>query len=146
MNISLPKPVLIALLLGISAVCWAEPAGYVKNVTGEASVTSGGKTVKAQAGTPVAAGDTVKTEAASSLGLTLKDNTMMSFGPSTQFTLDSYLFAPARGDLKLGGKIANGTMQYVSGAIAHLKPEAVEIKTPSGIIGVRGTRFAVVVE
>jgi len=146
MNISTYRHAVLVLLLGSSALCLAEPAGYVKNVTGDASVISGGKTVKAQPGTPLAAGDTIKTEPASSLGLTLKDNTMMSFGPSTQFTLDSYLFAPAKGDLKLGGKIANGTMQYVSGAIAHLKPEAVEFKTPSGIIGVRGTRFVVVVE
>jgi len=135
-----------ALLLVTCGACPAQPAGYVKNVTGEATITSAGKTVKAQAGTPLATGDVIKTEAASSLGITLKDNTMMSFGPSTQFTLDAYLFAPAKGDLKLGGRIASGTMHYVSGTIAHLKPEAVEFKTPTGIIGVRGTRFVVVVE
>ncbi len=135
-----------AILLAAGGACHAQPAGYVKNVTGEASVISGDKTVKAQAGTPVAAGDVIKTEAESSLGLTLKDNTLMSFGPSTRFTLDAYLFAPSKGDLKLGGRIASGSMQYVSGTIAHLKPEAVEFKTPTGIIGVRGTRFVVVVE
>jgi hypothetical protein len=141
MNISTYRHFGLALLLGSSAACFAQPAGYVKNVTGDATVTSGGRVVKAQPGTPLSVGDTITTEPASSMGLTLRDNTLMSFGPSTRFTLDDYLFAPARGDLKLGGKIASGTMHYVSGAIAHLKPEAVEIKTPTGIIGVRGTRF-----
>ncbi len=134
-----------ALML-VCCASWGQQAGYVKTVTGEANIVSGGKTVAAQAGTPVAAGDVIKTGPSGSMGVTLKDNTVMSFGPSTSFTLEDYLFAPAKGDLKLGGKIASGTLHYVSGAIAHLKPDAVAFKTPTGIIGVRGTRFVVVVE
>jgi hypothetical protein len=134
----------LGLLASISQA--AEPAGYVKTVGGEATVTSAGKTVAATAGAPLVAGDVIKTGPGGSLGVTLRDNTLMSFGPSTSFTLEDYLFAPAKGDLKLGGKIAAGTLHYVSGSIAHLKPDAVAIKTPTGIIGVRGTRFVVVVE
>ena len=134
----------LGLLSSVSQA--AEPAGYVKTVGGEATVTSAGKTVAATAGTTLLAGDVIKTGPGGSLGVTLRDNTLMSFGPSTSFTLEDYLFAPAKGDLKLGGKIASGTLHYVSGTIAHLKPDAVAIKTPTGIIGVRGTRFVVVVE
>jgi len=137
----------MGLLASFSQVAHAaEPAGYVKTVGGEATVTSAGKTVAASAGAPLVAGDVIKTGPGGSLGVTLRDNTLMSFGPSTSFTLEDYLFAPAKGDLKLGGKIAAGTLHYVSGSIAHLKPDAVAIKTPTGIIGVRGTRFVVVVE
>lgn len=146
MNIHAIRNLGCALLLTSAAAAFAQPAGYVKTLTGEASVDSGGRIVKAQVGTPLTAGDVIRTAAASSLGVTLKDNTLMSFGPSTEFRLDDYVFAPAKGDLKLGGRIASGSMHYVSGAIAHLKPEAVEFKTPTGIIGVRGTRFVVVVE
>ena len=134
------------LSLWAAGACWAQPAGYVKNVAGQASIVSGGRTVAATPGTALAAGDTVRTGADGSLGITLRDNTMLSFGPSTAFTLEEYLFAPAKGDLKLSGRIATGTLHYISGAIARLKAEAVEIKTPGGIIGVRGTRFAAVVE
>jgi len=122
----------------------AEPAGYVKTVTGQASIVSNGRTVAATPGAVLAAGDTLTTGADGSLGVTLRDNTLLSFGPSTSFTLENYLFAPAKGELRLGGRITNGSLHYVSGAISKLKPEAVEIKTPSGTIGVRGTRFAVV--
>jgi hypothetical protein len=144
----LPRKIFLGLasvlLLGVS--CHAETAGYVKTVSGDASIGFPGKSRPAKAGMPVEAGDVITTGPASSLGITLRDNTLMSFGPSTSFSLDNYLFAPAKGDLKLGGKIAVGTLHYVSGTIAHLKPDAVEIKTPTGIIGVRGTRFVVVVE
>ena len=42
--------------------------------------------------------------------------------------------------------MARGTVQYISGVIAKLKPDAVMLKTPSGIIGVRGTRYVAMVE
>ncbi len=119
--------------------------GYVKTVKGEAFVDSGGQAIKAVEGTPLKVGDVVRTGANGSAGITLKDNTVMSFGPSTRFTLEEYLFAPAKGDLKLGGRLASGSLHYVSGLIAKAKPEAVNVKTPTGTIGVRGTRFVAVV-
>lgn len=133
-------PLLAALALA-SGSASAQLAGRVKTVNGQASIVSGGNVVAAQPGTPVSVGDVVRTGADGSVGITLKDNTMLSFGPSTTFTLESFLFAPTEGRLQLGGSIGAGSLHYVSGAIARLKPEAVKIKTPSGIIGVRGTRF-----
>ena len=132
-------------LLG-AAMAHAQPAGFVKTVTGQASIVSGANTVTAQPGTPLAIGDVVRTGANASLGIALKDNTLLSFGPSTSFTLEEFLFAPTQNRLQLGGSIAAGSLHYVSGAIAKLKPDAVTIKTPGGIIGVRGTRFVAVVK
>lgn len=134
----------LALLAGAGALAQT-PAGVVKNVTGQVSIVSGGATRPAEPGAALAIGDTVHTGADGSLGLTLKDNTLLSFGPSTAFTLEQFLFAPAQGQLQLVGRIASGSLHYVSGAIARLKPQAVQIKTPTGIIGVRGTRFVAVV-
>lgn len=123
----------------------AAAIGYVKTVKGEAFVDSGGQAIKAVEGTPLKVSDVIRTGANGSVGITLKDNTVMSFGPSTRFTLEEFLFAPAKGDLKLGGRLASGSLHYVSGLIAKAKPEAVNVKTPTGTIGVRGTRFVVVV-
>ncbi|KQP13545.1 FecR domain-containing protein [Pseudorhodoferax sp. Leaf267] len=134
----------VALLLAGTTV--AAQVGHVKTVTGEASVTSGDRQTPARPGTPLHLGDVIRTGSTGALGVTLMDNTMLSFGPSTTFQLEEFLFAPAKGDLLLGGSITAGSLHYVSGAIARLKPDAVRIKTPSGIIGVRGTRFAAVVK
>ena len=131
----------------LAAACAvAEPVGYVKTVQGEASVVSGGSTVAARPGTPLALGDTLRTGSNGAIGVSLKDNTLLSFGPSTQFKIEEILFAPAKGDLLLGGSLTAGSLHYVSGAIAKLRPEAVKIRTPSGVIGVRGTRFVAVVK
>ncbi len=124
----------------------AETVGTVKTVTGEAWVITTGQRVKAKVGTDVHLGSQLKTAKASSMGVTFKDNTLMSFGPDTEMTVDEYLFAPAQGQLKLGTRLDKGSLNYVSGLIAKLKPEAVTVKTPTGTIGVRGTQFLVNVE
>ena len=127
--------------LPFMAVAQTEPIGFVKTVTGEAWITSAGQRVKAQPGSAVLLGSQLRTAAAASMGVTFKDNTVMSFGPDTELTVDEYLYAPAQGQLKLGTRLGRGSLNYVSGVIAKLKPDAVTIKTPSGIIGVRGTQF-----
>lgn len=135
-----------AVLAATSAWADSAPIGFVKTVTGEATVTTAGKSVKAEVGTPVQVGSTLKTAAKSSLGVTFKDETVMSFGPNTELTVDEYLYAPSQGKLKMGSKLAKGSMNYVSGVIAKLQPDAVSVATPTGTIGVRGTQFVVVVD
>jgi hypothetical protein len=124
----------------------AAPVGYVKTVTGEAWVTTAGQRINALPGTPVLLGSQLNTAKAAALGVTFKDNTMMSFGPDTELTVDEFLYAPAQGELALGARLVKGSLNYISGVIARLKPEAVTLKTPTGIIGVRGTQFVARVE
>lgn len=140
---------LAAMALGMALASWSglataqdkAPVGYVKNVKGTATVTTDGQVVQAQAGTPLHQGSALKTAAESSMGVIFKDNTLMSFGPSTELTVDEYLYEPGEGKLKLGARMGKGTLNYVSGVIAKLQPEAVTVKTPTGMIGVRGTQF-----
>ncbi|MGY6274059.1 FecR family protein [Methylomonas sp. MgM2] len=120
--------------------------GYIKIVSGEAVVTSESSTVPAQPGMPLYLGNILKTGENGGLGMTFKDNTVISLGPNTEVTIDEYLYAPANDELKLSANLIKGALHYISGVIAKLKPEAVSVKTPSGIIGVRGTRFLVKVE
>lgn len=136
----------LALLLPLGAQAESPAIGFVKNVTGEASVASAGNAVKAAVGTPIFTGSVLKTGSGSSMGVTFRDETVMSFGPNTELTVDEYLYAPSQGKLKLGSKLSKGSMNYVSGVIAKLQPDAVSVKTPTGTIGVRGTNFLVKVE
>lgn len=124
----------------------AAAVAYVKTVTGVAWVSTAGQRTQAAPGTPVLLGSQLKTLADASLGITFKDNTVMSFGPDTELTVDEYLYAPAQGQLRLGTSLVKGSLNYVSGVIARLKPDAVTVKTPTGIIGVRGTQFVAKVE
>lgn len=141
---------LLAMMTG-----WLAPAaaqekagiiGYVMTVNGDASVVSGTQTTVAAVGTPIPEGATLRTGPQGSIGITLRDNTLMSLGPNSELAMEDYLYAPAKNDLKLTARISRGTLNFVSGVISKLRPESVEIKTPTGTIGVRGTHFLVKVD
>ena len=131
---------LMSLALHSQAQISNQAIGYVKNVTGEAWVITGSDRITALPGVEIKIGSLLKT---ASMGVTLKDGTLMSFGPDTELTLEEYQYAPAQKELKLVARLGKGTLNYMSGAIAKLKPDAVMVKTPVGMIGVRGTHFVV---
>lgn len=137
---------IVYLLLAGHAMASELPIGYVKSVTGDASVTSGAKKLKAEVGSPIHQGSVLQTGKKSSMGVTFKDETVMSFGADTVFTVDEYLYSPVQGKLKFSSNLTKGSLNYVSGVIEKLKPDAVTVSTPSGVIGVRGTQFLIKVE
>lgn len=135
------------VMLALGGSVWAqESIGFVKTVTGAATVTSSGKAVKAVPGTAIHVNSVLKTGPKATMGITFKDNQVMSFGPDTELTVDEYLYAPAKGDLKFAATMGKGTLNVVSGVISKLKPESVSVKTPTGTIGVRGTNYVIKVE
>lgn len=134
------------LLASTAAMAQSDVIGYVKTVQGEASVLSSGQALKAEPGTALKSTDVLKTGKQSSMGVTLKDNTRLSIGADTECALEEYLYDPAKDQLKLQLNLSRGTLNYVSGVIAKLKPNAVTIQTPTGNIGVRGTQFVAKVE
>ncbi len=141
--------VLAGWLLAANAVLASEvgaPIGYVKTVSGEAWVGAAGAERKAEVGTPVLLGATLRTGPAASLGVTLRDNTVMSFGPDTELVVDEYLFDPDAQSYGFGARMARGTLNFISGLIAKARPDAQVIRTPTGTIGVRGTHFLVKVQ
>ena len=119
------------------------PIGYVKTHAGAAFVVSAGKSMEAVPGLALRQGDVLRTGDDGRLGLILLDNTVMSLGPNAEMVIDEYLFEPGNEQLGLGVRLLRGTMQFISGVIAKLRPEAVKVKTATGTIGVRGTRFLV---
>lgn len=122
------------------------PIGYVKNVSGEAVIVTAGEAQKATVGSAVHVGSLLRTGPQSSLGVIFKDETVMSFGPNTELSVDEYLYEPNRGKLRMNSKLAKGSLNYVSGVIAKLQPDAVSVQTSSALIGVRGTHFLIKVE
>lgn len=124
----------------------SEPIGYVKTASGEAFVITAQNRAAAQPGTPVYLGSQLQTGAQSSIGVTFKDETVVACGPDTELTIDEYLYQPSQGKLALVTNLLKGSLNYLSGVIAKLKPDAVAVKTPTGTIGIRGTQFVAKVE
>ena len=129
---------------GRAAHAQAPVAGRVKTISGEAWLTAADGTRTAlEVGSPVASGDSIETAADAAVGITFRDETRLSIGPSSQVSIDDFAFAPEHDQLSFAARIARGTLLYVSGAIARLAPERVSVATPDGTVGVRGTTFLV---
>jgi hypothetical protein len=115
--------------------------GFIKTVDANASILVNGLIVAAKPGMALQIGQVLKTGSPGAMGVIFKDNTTMSIGPDTELIIDEYLFVPSKDDLRLAAKLSKGSLYYASGVIAKLKPESITIKTPTGMIGVRGTQF-----
>ena len=141
--------VIVALMVansGTLAQSAATSIGYVKTVAGASLVVRNGDREPAAAGQPLYEKDVLETGGDGALGVTLKDNTLLSLGPNSSLALESYLLQPDRDAFSLITRITRGTVQYVSGLIAKLSPDSVQIKTPAATLGVRGTRLLVRVD
>ena len=119
------------------------PAGLIKIASGSAFVVRAGAQLPAEAGQAIFEADTVKTGADGRLGITLKDDTRVSLGPSSEVRVNRFVFAPAEGNLGLVLGVVRGVMAYVSGRIAKLAPDSIRLETPAAVMGVRGTTLAV---
>ena len=119
-------------------------AAMFKVVQGKAvSVEHAGQTQLAVVGSPVYQGDVVTTGADSSAGLTFEDNSILSLGPSSRFTVDRFAFNSTTHDGEFESTLSRGKMAVVSGKIAKHKLDAMKVRTPSTILGIRGTEFLV---
>lgn len=137
----------VASLLAISilgfSVQAAEQAGMIKVSKGAVSIERDGQRMAAAVGTPVMVADRLRTGDDGSVGLTLRDNTLLSAGPNSLLVVDKFAYDNAAQDGKMALTIRKGTLSVASGKIAKRTPESVDFHTPTSILGVRGTEFVI---
>src|SRR5882672_7959896 len=115
----------------------AAEAGRVKVSKGEVQIERDGKRLPAPVGATIQALDIVKTGPDGSVGITFQDNSLLSAGPNSELVIERFVF---------DSTTHKGTFAVVSGKIVKQSPEAMRIKTPAAIMGVRGTEFVVKVD
>ena len=120
--------------------------GVVKTVEGEATIMRRGKTLNVVTGMEIEKADIVRTARDGIVGLIFSDDSMVAMGPGTEISVDDYLFEPLEKKLSLAIQLIRGTMSFISGQIAKLAPESVQLIMPAATIGVRGTHVLMKVE
>jgi len=131
-------------LLFVATVSNAD-IGTVTTVTGTAVIKRGSSIVTIAKGTSIEMNDRVETKNGE-VNITFKDDTSVKVTASSALVIDDFVYDPKSKSGKLGLKAAEGTVRYVSGNIAHNNPNAVNIKTPTAAIAVRGTDFVMSVD
>ena len=74
------------------------------------------------------------------------DETRVDITEHSRLVIDDFVYDPASGEGSLSLKAGLGTIRYASGLIAKNSRQRVKITTPSAVVGVRGTDFAMIVD
>ncbi|MCE9523779.1 MAG: FecR domain-containing protein [Alphaproteobacteria bacterium] len=130
--------------MALATPCAAAEAaiGQIKTETGTVSVERGGAAKPLTIGDHVFEADTIVT-ADGTVGITFADNSMMSLGPNSRLSLDQFKFDTTTQNGIFNSSLKKGTLAVKSGQIVRQTPEAMRIRTPAALLGVRGTEFAV---
>ena len=117
--------------------------GTFKTVQGDVTVVRGNVRSAAVPGAALQTADRVLTGADSAASFTLRDGTMVSVGPDSAVDLSRFSYDATTQEGNLLVRLTRGALRLTTGLIAKLKPEQVEVTTPTTVIGVRGTDFIV---
>ncbi|MEO6623359.1 MAG: FecR domain-containing protein [Burkholderiaceae bacterium] len=121
----------------------ADEAGTVKISRGSVTLERGGQQLSVPIGTRIFASDRIVTGADGSVGITLRDNTLLSAGPSSTVDLNKFAFNSTTHAGTIDASVKRGTLSVVSGKIAKATPDAVSFSAPGMTLGVRGTSFII---
>ena len=153
MTISTTKPggrmrdlSLFALLALCCSNASAAEIGQVKVVKGQVDVERNGQTLPAKPGMRLETADVVRTGAEGSVGITMADNSLLSAGPNSILSLDRFDYDPTTNQGRFDTQLQKGSLSVISGRMAKQSPDAMTVRTPSAILGVRGTEFVVSAE
>jgi hypothetical protein len=128
-----------AFVLPVSAV----DIGQIKVAKGTVTIERGGSAQPATVGMRLQTSDVVKTGTDGSVGINMSDNALLSLGPNSTLSLDRYEFDSTTNQGAFDTSLQKGSLAVVSGRIAKQSPEAMTVRTPFAVLGVRGTEFVV---
>ncbi|MGB5082928.1 MAG: FecR domain-containing protein [Burkholderiales bacterium] len=128
---------------GFAFTARADDIARFKVVTGSVHVERSGQRIPVLVGTRLQSADTVVTGANGSAGITFVDNSLLSVGPNSVLAIERYAFNSTTHEGSFESSLRKGTLSVVSGKIAKQSPDAMKVRTPSSILGVRGTEFLV---
>ena len=119
----------------------AAEIGRIKVAKGQVTVERKGEALPGAVGMRLEPADVLKTGADGSVGITMADNSLLSAGPNSILSLDRFDFDPTSNQGRFDAQLQKGSLAVISGRMAKQSPEAMTVRTPSAILGVRGTEF-----
>ena len=135
-----------ASAIAVTGQAWANDVGQVKTAKGTVHVERDGKRMPASVGMPIRQADSLITGADGAVGVTFSDNSLLSTGPNSVLVVDRYSFDSTTHAGRFDASLKKGTLAVVSGKMVKQSPDAMKVRTPAAIMGVRGTEFVVQVE
>lgn len=133
--------ILSVLLIGSSDLLANDKiiVGKIVNSYGGSFATLNQKSRNLSKGSFLYEGDRIITGNQSRLKIRMIDGAVLVLGDKTNFIIDKYNYAQNKGTGLL--RVVSGFFNAISGRLAKLKSRPFKIKTPTAVIGVKGTKF-----
>lgn len=132
--------ILVAVLAATPAT--AEIA-RIKQSSGAATVERGTQRLKPAPGLQLQARDQLVTGKDGRMSLTFIDNTRFAVGPNSRVSVSEFQYDRTRQKGSFVTQVDRGSLAVVSGKIAKSDRDAMKVRTPNTLLGVRGTKFIV---
>lgn len=121
----------------------ASAVGIVKEVSGDATITRvDGTSEKVTLGMNVHQGDVIETTGEGAVNIVFLDESTFAISSNARMAIDEYVFDPSTQSGETNVSILRGMFVFTSGLIGRDDPDDVQIDTPVGSIGIRGTTIA----
>lgn len=133
---------LVSLMLAASSPAFAEIA-RIKTASGSAVIERGASKIPAVSGQALETGDWLVTGKDGRMSLAFIDNTRFAVGPNSRIAVSKFEYDRTKAEGEFVTEVDRGSLAVVSGKIAKSKRDAMKVRTPNSLLGVRGTRFIV---
>ena len=137
----------LSLGIGLAVLLAASPAlaeiARIKTTSGAAAVERGGQKLKAAPGLTLQKGDKLVTGKDGRMSLTFVDNTRFAVGPNSRVSVSEFQYDRTRQRGRFVTQVDRGSLAVVSGRIAKSDRDAMKVRTPNTLLGVRGTKFII---
>ena len=137
----------LPLVIGLTALIAATPSfaeiARVKQSSGSAYVERSAQQLKPSPGLQLQTGDRLVTGKDGRISVTFVDNTRFAVGPNSRVSVSEFQYDRSRLKGAMVTQVDRGSLAVVSGKIAKSDKDAMKVRTPNTLLGVRGTKFII---
>jgi len=137
------KAVLIVLFFG--GVLFSKDVADVTALSGGASLQREDVVIELNLGDKLQEKDTVITDDFAKVQIVFQDETIVTIGKNSQFSISKYLYEDKKTP-SVKFVMLKGAMRVITGRIGKVAPQKFSVTTKTATIGIRGTNFSVVID
>lgn len=137
---------IVLIFLSLMIHLNAQEIAVVKTLEGEVIAKKNGDVLILKEGSLLDEKMSIVTKKESLVTIIFKDGSILNLGANSLLNLEKFSFEPENNVYNFQLFLKEGSMIFESGEIGAVSPEDFELKTPQGMIAIRGTKFAVKVE
>jgi len=132
----------LLLTISISLTLFANDVATVTGVNGDATIQRNGTEIKIALGSVLEEKDTVITSENAKVQIIFKDETIVTIGKNSNFSISEYLFEDGVEPV-VKFSMLKGAMRTITGKIGKIAPEKFKVTAKTATIGIRGTNFTI---